>query len=229
MADSVLENERRVASSSVAQAFVNRRISWGSILAGVVVAVVVQMMLTILGVAIGAATLDAAGRATPGVGIGAGIWFALSGIIAFFCGGWTAGRMAGIPRAVESTLHGFLAWGVSLVLGALLFTSAIGGLLGGVTNLLSQAAGTGAGGQIAATLSQAADDAQSAIQQQGGPGAVAQQGAESAGPVAGATLAGFFVLLLGGGAGALGGYMSTPKNTILSSLPAWERRSPAAR
>ena len=63
------------------------RISWGAVLAGVAVALVTQLLLNMLGLGIGIATLD------PGTGdnptastfsIGAGIWWTLSGIIAWF-------------------------------------------------------------------------------------------------------------------------------------------------
>jgi hypothetical protein len=234
MADSLLQTERRTISQPVMSSMSGRRVSWGAIISGVVVALVVQMLLSILGIAVGAATIDAAGSVTTGVGIGAGIWFAASGIIAFYCAGWTAGRMAGIPRAVESTMHGFLAWGVAFVVGALMVTSAIGGLLGGAANILGRAAtGGGGGNQLSSAISGAAGQARNVINQQGGTGGVAQQaqqaGQAAADNVAGVSLAGFLVLLLGAGAGALGGYVSTPKNTILTSLPAWERRGSSLR
>lgn len=209
MADSILQSERRMGTMPLTQATVSRRLSWGAILAGVVVSVCVQTMLTVLGVAVGAATVDAARAAASTMGIGAGIWLAVSGIISFYCGGWSAGRLAGIPRAVESTMHGFLAWCLTLVLGMVLFTSAVTGILGAASNLMGQASAGGTRGQIASSLS-----------------ALAGRATDQIGEGAGATLAGFFMLLLGAGAGALGGYVSTPKNTILTSLPAWERRSP---
>lgn len=226
--------EHKVGAPPLIQSAFSRRISWGSLFAGAVVASVVQMLLTVLGVGIGAASVDAAGRATPAVGIGAGIWLAVSSIISFYCAGWAAGRLAGIPRAVESTMHGFLTWGLAMVIGMFMLTSAVSGLLGGAASIVggaAQGAGAGAGqnpGAAAGGLSQITESVTGAVQQQGGAAGVAQQaqqaGQAAANNVAGASLASFFVMLLGAGAASLGGYVSTPKNTILSNLPAWERR-----
>ena len=82
------------------------RVSWGAVLAGVVVALVAQLILNLLGIGIGAATLDpGAGAAenpsATSFSIGAGVWFGLSGILASLAGGYAAGRLAGKPK--EST------------------------------------------------------------------------------------------------------------------------------
>ena len=70
--------------------------------AGVVVALVTQLILNLLGIGIGASTLDpTAGAAenptATGFSIGAGIWWAVSGILASLAGGYAAGRLAGRP------------------------------------------------------------------------------------------------------------------------------------
>ena len=87
------------------------RVSWGAVLAGVVVALVTQLILNLLGIGIGAATLDpAAGSAenpsASSFSIGAGIWFALSGILASLAGGYAAGRVAGKPKEPPAGRHG---------------------------------------------------------------------------------------------------------------------------
>lgn len=224
--------QRTVASPFAVQGTFSRRISWGALFAGVVVAAVVQMMLSILGVSVGAASIDAQGRATAGVGIGAGIWLAISSILAFFCAGWTSGRLAGIPRAIESTMHGVLSWALTMVIGTFIFTSALSGLVGGAASLLGQTAGNAAGSAdpaaVSSSLEQVADQVRAAVDQQGGPQAMAAQvqqtGAAAADNVAGAALAGFVFMLLGAVAAALGGFVSRPKNSILTTLPAWDRR-----
>jgi hypothetical protein len=61
------------------------RVSWGAIFAGVVVGLVVQVLLTMLGVGIGVATLDPGAGDNPAVStfsIATGVWYVLSGIIA---------------------------------------------------------------------------------------------------------------------------------------------------
>ena len=77
------------------------RISWSAVLAGVVVALVTQLILNMIGVGIGAATLDPATGDNPEAAtfsIGAAIWWTVSGILAAFAGGYAAGRLAGKPR-----------------------------------------------------------------------------------------------------------------------------------
>jgi hypothetical protein len=69
------------------------------VLAGVVVALVTQLILNLLGIGIGAATLDPAAGAAENpaastFSVGAGIWFAISGIVASLAGGYAAGWQA---------------------------------------------------------------------------------------------------------------------------------------
>ena len=85
------------------------KISWSAVLAGVVVALVTQLILNMLGIGIGAATLDPMTGDNPSAtsfSIGAGLWFSLSGILAALAGGYAAGRLAGKPKEI----HCWLAW-----------------------------------------------------------------------------------------------------------------------
>lgn len=109
------------------------RISWGAIFAGTVVAVVVQLTLLTLGLAIGFAAINPATEQNPlaGLGIGSAIWWIISSIIALFVGGWVAGRLAGIPRAFDGALHGIVTWGLVILVSVYLITSAVGAIVGG--------------------------------------------------------------------------------------------------
>src|SRR5918993_3170538 len=76
------------------------RISWSAVLAGVVIALVTQLILNMIGLGVGVATLDpGAGAAenptAKSLSIGAGVWFVLSGVMASFAGGYPAGRPPG--------------------------------------------------------------------------------------------------------------------------------------
>ena len=78
-----------IPSEDVPTIMINQ-ISWGAVLAGVVVALVTQLVLNMLGIGIGAATLDPVARDNPSAmsfSIGAGIWFAVAGILAALAGG----------------------------------------------------------------------------------------------------------------------------------------------
>lgn len=127
-------------------------ISWGSILAGVAVALSLQLLLNLLGIGVGASTINPKQGDTPGSGlaIGAGIWFAISALISLFCGGWAAGRLAGHPDNKDGMLHGFTTWSLTTILTLVMLTSAIGGLIGGSASLLGKAASAGGQGAAAA-------------------------------------------------------------------------------
>lgn len=78
------------------------RISWGSIFAGVAMALAVQFLLNLLGIGIGAAVLDPKTSDNPEAStfsIAGGIWFVIAGIIASFIGGYIASRLSGRPSS----------------------------------------------------------------------------------------------------------------------------------
>jgi len=110
-----------------------KRISWGAVFAGVVVALVTQLLLSVLGVGIGASTIDPVTEQNPvaGIGVGAGIWFVFSTFLAMFAGGWVAGRLAGVACKTDSALHGVLTWGPATLVTFFLLTTAVGALIGG--------------------------------------------------------------------------------------------------
>ena len=116
-----------------------KRISWGAIFAGTIVALMVSLLLGLAGVAIGAATINPTTEANPmaGLGIGALIWWFVVTLVSLFAGGWVAGRLAGVPRRTDAMLHGVITWGVVTLVALFLIGSAIGGLLSGTTNLLA--------------------------------------------------------------------------------------------
>ncbi|MET0171746.1 PhnA-like protein [Neorhizobium sp. BT27B] len=133
------------------------KVSWGAILAGVVIALAVQFLLNLLGVGIGAAILDPATSDNPQVrtfSIGGGIWFVLAGIVSAFLGGYVASRLSG--RASRSTggYHGLTSWAVTTLVVLYLLTTSVGALIGGAFSGLSSV--IGGVGQTAATAASAA-------------------------------------------------------------------------
>jgi hypothetical protein len=140
-----------------------RRISWGAIFAGVVTFFAIHITLSLLGLGIGASTVDPKQEANPasGLGIGGAIWFFISGLLALFAGGWVAGRVAGVPERGDGRLHGFMAWALATVLSVFMLTTAVSGLLGGTASMLgrmgSTAAQTVAGQQGQSAGAQQAD------------------------------------------------------------------------
>ena len=144
--------DRPTAGEDAHTILVNR-VSWGAIFAGVVVALVVQVLLTMLGVGIGVATLDPGAGDNPAVStfsIATGIWYVLSGIIAAFAGGYIAARMSGKTVATTGALHGLTSWAFTTLLVLYLLSTAVGGIVGGAFNGITSAVG-GLGQTVAQT------------------------------------------------------------------------------
>jgi hypothetical protein len=132
-------------------------VSWAAVLAGVVVALVAQLLLNMLGLGIGVATLDPGTGDSPSasaLSIGAGIWWTLSGILASLAGGYAAGRLSGRPKEATAAWHGLTAWAFTTLVIFYLLSSTVGGVLGGVYNTVSGA--LGGLGRTAATAATAA-------------------------------------------------------------------------
>jgi hypothetical protein len=120
------------------------RVAWGAIFAGVVLALVVQVLLTMLGAGIGIATLDpgtADNPAASSFSIAAAIWWVVSGIIAAFAGGYIAARMSGRTVPTTGALHGLTTWAFTTLLVLYLLTTTAGSLVGGVLSSVASAIG----------------------------------------------------------------------------------------
>ena len=116
------------------------RISWGAIFAGAIIALAMQLVLTLIGTAVGLATLNPATGQNPSgttLGIGAGFWLVISSLVSLFLGGYIAGRLAG---TFNGWLHGLATWAVVTMLTIALLTTAAGGLIGTASGLASFAA-----------------------------------------------------------------------------------------
>ena len=147
------------ASASILPAV--RRVSWGAIFAGVVIAMVVQLLLGILGLAIGASTIDPLQETNPmdGIGLGAGIYWIISSIISLFAGGWAAGALTTVQNHRDRTLHGLTVWGLAMLLLFLTIGTGVGGLIGGTASMIGGGASM-VGDAMAKVAPQAADAVQ---------------------------------------------------------------------
>jgi hypothetical protein len=146
-----------VSPAEDARTVMLNRVAWGAVFAGAAVALVTQLLLNMLGVGIGMATLDPGTGDNPSAStfsIAAGIWWVLSGIIAAFVGGYIAGRLSGKPVETTAAFHGLTAWAVTTLIITYLLTTAVGSLAGGALNAVSSVAG--GLGRTAATAAQTA-------------------------------------------------------------------------
>ena len=130
-------------------------VSWGSIFAGVAIALSLHLLLNLLGLAIGAGVLDPAQNDTPtasSLSMGSVIWVIISGIIAAFVGAYVASRLSG--RVVRSTgaLHGLTSWAVTTLIVFYMLSTSVGALVGGAfTGVTSVFSGAGSTVATAAT------------------------------------------------------------------------------
>ena len=145
-----------------------RRISWGAVLAGAVLALVIQLSLSLLGLGIGLGTIDPLQEQNPmaGIGVGAAIWWVASMLIFLYLGATVASRLAGMPRPLDGLLHGLLTWSVVTLLTFYLLSTAVGRIIGGVTGVAGRAL-SGVGQGIAAVAPAAGDAIQNELQKQG--------------------------------------------------------------
>lgn len=137
------------------------QVSWGAVFAGATAALIAQVILNMLGIGIGLSTVDPAGSGTPAassLGIGAGLWFVVSGVLAAAAGGYLAGRLSGKPSTSTAGYHGLIAWAVSTLVVLYMLSSAASGLIGGALGTASSAIG-GVGNAVGGSVQTAAQAA----------------------------------------------------------------------
>lgn len=119
------------------------RLSWGSIIAGVILSSIIYLIMSVLGTAIGASLLSPLSQPNPlhGFGFGSGAWVIVTTVLAVFVGSYFAGRCA----PVLGWLHGLLSWAVM----TLLVVYGMSSLLAGAVSTAGSVAATGA--QVSAT------------------------------------------------------------------------------
>jgi len=114
-------------------------VDWAAILAGSVFALAISFLLISFGAGLGLSLTSpyrGEGVSAPWLAIAAGIWFAWVMVTGFGAGGYIAGRMrrrAGDATAAEvearDAIHGLMVWGTGALVGTVLATLGVGGLL----------------------------------------------------------------------------------------------------
>jgi hypothetical protein len=109
------------------------RVRWGPIIAGLVVALSTQLVLSALGAAIGLTSLSDSGAPRTdagGIGSAVGIWAIISLFISLFLGGWTTTRACGPMNRSTGLLNGAILWATTLAISAWLISSGVSGAFG---------------------------------------------------------------------------------------------------
>jgi hypothetical protein len=152
-------------------AHTHRRISWAAIFGGVILVVTIQLLLGLLGAGIGLGTVNTNNGTTPdasSIGMGAGLWWIVSSIIALGFGGYVSAWLAGIEIKWDGILHGLITWGIATLLTVYLLTSAVGSVIGGGFSAVGGAASAAGSGvkDAAQPLAQATGVSPDMLQQQ---------------------------------------------------------------
>lgn len=102
--------------------YLQKRISWGSIIAGIFTVIAVYLALMMLGAAvITPQTTDT----TSHISTTFFIWMVITTLVSLAFGAFIAGRLAGN----DGIVHGFLVWATSFVISAILSSILVGGAI----------------------------------------------------------------------------------------------------
>ena len=125
-------------------------VSWPAVLAGAIASCALTLVLLSLGAGLGFAAVSPwshSGFSATTFEIGTGLYFIVMAMISSAVGGYLAGRLRNRWTGVRSgevlfrdTAHGFLAWALASVLGAILLASPATSLLSSATSGAVQAA-----------------------------------------------------------------------------------------
>ncbi|MCU0499977.1 MAG: hypothetical protein MUF87_21710 [Anaerolineae bacterium] len=118
------------------------RVRWSSVLAGLFTVLASLVVFSVLGIAIGLSTVDVDNPSQ--FGIGAGIYSAISAVLAFALGGFVAARTTAVAGSGNAILNGAMVWIVTIPLIVNVLTTGVGSLLGTATDLAFRTAETAA-------------------------------------------------------------------------------------
>lgn len=120
-----------MAAVAIGRAPLGSSISWAAIIAGVFIAITLQILLSMLGVWVGfglASVTDL--PALQDAATGVGIWIAVSALISLFIAGLATARLANSISNANALWHGVILWALALVGGIWLSISGFTGVLG---------------------------------------------------------------------------------------------------
>lgn len=125
-------------------------VSWPAVLAGAAASCALTLVLLSFGAGMGFAVVSpwaGSGVSSTTFEIGTGLYFIVMAMISSAVGGYLAGRLrtkwTGIQTAevqFRDTAHGFLAWAVASVFGAMVLASPASSLIGGAASGATSAA-----------------------------------------------------------------------------------------
>ena len=118
-----------------------RRVSWGAIIAGVIIAIIIQVTMNMLGLAVGAGAVDptvAQPNIGPALGTGIVVWLAATTLLGIFAGGYISAHLAGTPNTTDGMIHGLLTWALGTLVVLLMLSSTASSVFNGISSTLGQ-------------------------------------------------------------------------------------------
>lgn len=173
------------------------RVRWGPIWAGLLTAFFTLLILSLLGLIIGASSVDVSRQSNVNANAGSfsAIWAGITAVLAFLLGGYVTGRTAAVHERGWAALNGALVFLLALPILLWLTSQGLGTVIGNANHIAS---GLGINlGQISGNATSAAKNITTAQ---------VQAATDTARNTALGTLIG---LVLGCGAAALGGTLGT--------------------
>ncbi len=131
-----------IASPDEANEVTASGVSWAAVIAGAIVTAALSLILLALGAGLGLSAVSpwsGFGVSSTTIGTGVVIWLLLMQIMSGSLGGYLAGRLRTTWPTIHTdevyfrdTAHGFLSWGVAVVLTAAFLASAATAMVGSV-------------------------------------------------------------------------------------------------
>lgn len=126
------------------------RVHWGAIIAGLVIAISTQLVLSAIGAAMGFTNIagsDAPRSNADDVAQAVGIWTIISLFVSLFLGGWITARAYGSINRKTAMLNGAILWATTLAISSWLLATGVSGTFGIVAanagNIANQAQQSG--------------------------------------------------------------------------------------
>lgn len=185
-----------VIEHEVPETAMRDRIRWGPIVAGVFTAMTTLLVMTVLGLALGLTAFEPGDTGERTLGTAAAVWGIVTGLLAFFLGGWVAGRNALGAPGENGAINGFLVGAATIVVMLWMIGAGLGNLMGLVGANVSEITQVVFDQPITAVTGEEAADAVP----------VAQENYDAARDSAWGTLAGLVVALAAAAAGGAAGH-----------------------
>jgi hypothetical protein len=110
--------------------------SWCAVWAGLLGSTGFGALLSLLGLAIGAAILSPDAQGATIVGIGSMVWFIVGGIVTLWVGGAITGYFSMARSKLSGALHALVMWSLSFLVGLILSAYGAGILVAGAGQLI---------------------------------------------------------------------------------------------